>query len=271
MLHRSVIAGSWYPSDKTALRLSILDYLSEAQIREDHVRPLAIISPHAGHIYSGLVAAHAYKSLNCQDYRNVVIICPSHRMHFPFVAAWGEGAFETPLGQIEVDTEACRRLAGLSPLVVDETKPHIQEHALEIQLPFLQVILPEFKLVPLIMGEQRPELCRELAHALKAAYPDPAEVLVIASSDLSHFHPRQTAKRMDERLAEHLANFDIVSLAQELESGAIEACGGGPIMAAMHYAELNGCRKLEVLCQADSSNVSGDETSVVGYLAARLA
>lgn len=271
MLHRSVIAGSWYPGDPASLKSSIQAYLDAAQIEAPAGRPLALISPHAGHIYSGAVAAHAYKTLQGLEYPTVVILSPSHRMLFEGVAAWAAGAFETPLGQVPVDVEACERLMAASELIIDEPRPHIQEHALEIQLPFLQVVLPIFKLVPLVMGQQGPELCLKLAAALKTVFPEPDKVLVVASSDLSHFHAAAAASRLDRRLAGHLSSFDTAGLARDLAGGAVEACGGGPILSAMYYAELNGCRRLAVLKQADSSAVSGDTGSVVGYLAAVLA
>lgn len=271
MLHRSVIAGSWYPGEPQSLKLSIEAYLNEAQIEAPAERPLALISPHAGHMYSGAVAAHAYKCVQALDYETVVVVSPSHRMRFPFAAVWSEGAYETPLGQVEVDAAACQRLMQVSGIVISEPRPHLQEHALEIQLPFLQVALSSFKLVPLILGDQAPELCYQLAEDLKNAFTEPAKVLVVASSDLSHFHSAQAAAALDQRLAERLKSFDPAGLAADLNSGAVEACGGGPILTAMRYAELNGCRRLTVLKQADSSAVSGDSASVVGYLAAVLA
>ncbi|OPZ61021.1 MAG: hypothetical protein BWY87_00091 [Deltaproteobacteria bacterium ADurb.Bin510] len=271
MLHRSVIAGSWYPGERNSLKFSIEAYLNEARIEAPASRPLALISPHAGHMYSGAVAAHAYKAVQGLSYETVVIVSPSHRMRFDFVAVWSAGAFETPLGLVEVDEQACRRLMQLSDIVINEPRPHVQEHALEIQLPFLQVALPAFRLVPLIMGDQTPELCFSLAEALKDAFPEPDKVLVVASSDLSHFHSVQAAADLDNRLANHLAAFDTASLASELASGAVEACGGGPILTAMRYAALRDCPRLTVVKQADSSAVSGDTASVVGYLAAVIA
>ncbi|MCD6570591.1 MAG: AmmeMemoRadiSam system protein B [Deltaproteobacteria bacterium] len=150
----SPIAGSWYPGYPDILKGDIGAYLDHASIPEIPARPVAIISPHAGYVYSGPVAAHAYKTLMGYDYSTVVVISPSHRAYFPFISIWGDGAYETPLGQVPVDEELCTALVKSSTFIREEKRPHLAEHALEIQLPFLQVVLKLFKLCPVIMGQQ---------------------------------------------------------------------------------------------------------------------
>ncbi len=267
-VRRAVIAGSWYPGDPDELRATIESYIEQASLPEIQQKPLVLIAPHAGYVYSGPVAAYAYKSLLGHDYTRVVVVSPSHRASFPFISIWPEGAYETPLGQIDIDAEACDKLQQASSLIRAETLPHSQEHSLEIQLPFLQHVLGEFKLVPLIMGSQEFENCRELARALAEIIDDPADTLVVASSDLSHFHHSSQAEMMDGTVRQLIEAYDVDRLAKELECRHVEACGGGPILSAMLYSKAKGHSDVSVLNCANSGDITGDNTSVVGYLAA---
>jgi AmmeMemoRadiSam system protein B len=266
-VRRPVIAGTWYPGDPSALRREIQRYLDDAVIEEPKAKPVAIVSPHAGYIYSGPVAAHAYKALDGHGYSTVVVISPSHRAAFPYVSVWPRGAYETPLGRIEIDESLCASLLE-SPIVRDDPLPHAHEHALEIQLPFAQYVLSSFRLCPLIMGRQDLAACEELASALKMAGVSPEETLVIASSDLSHFHGSTRAEQMDLRVAGHINSFDIAGLSEDLQLSRAEACGGGPIITALVYSSLVGRTCARVLRYAHSGHVTGDNSSVVGYLAA---
>ncbi|HPI91750.1 MAG TPA: AmmeMemoRadiSam system protein B [Deltaproteobacteria bacterium] len=266
-VRRPVIAGSWYPGKPDILKRDINRYLKDASIPEIPAKPAAIITPHAGYMYSGPVAAYAYKAISGHDYSTVVVISPSHRAYFPFVSVWPKGSYETPLGTIEVDEELC---AGLleSADIQDDTRPHGSEHALEIQLPFLQNVLKPFRLCPLIMGRQDLPLCENLAEALHLHIKDPDNTLIVASSDLSHFHSSALAEKMDKNVAGHIEAFDVPGLSADLENSYSEACGGGPIMAALLYCGHIGRTSAQVLRYAHSGHVTGDNSSVVGYLAA---
>ncbi len=266
-IRRPVIAGSWYPGKPETLRKDIAAYLTDARIPEIPVKPVAVISPHAGYMYSGPVAAYAYKAVQGRDYTTVVVISPSHRAYFPYVAVWPKGCYETPLGIIEVDEDLCASLLEGSA-VVDDPGPHGSEHALEIQLPFLQHVLGTFMLCPLIMGVQDLSQCRGLAEALGRCVRDPDSTLVVASSDLSHFHSSKIAEDMDKRVASHIEAFDAQGLCNALEKSTSEACGGGPILTAMLYGSLLGRTTAKVLRYAHSGNITGDNSSVVGYLSA---
>ena len=270
-IRKSVIAGSWYPGRPDVLSETVQAYLSQAPVVTPELKPVALISPHAGYVYSGQVAAHAYRTILGQEYDLVVVISPSHRAAFPFVAVWAEGGYETPLGQIPVDEPFCRALLQAGDLVQDDRRPHGEEHALEIQLPFLQVALGTFKLCPLIMGTQDLSTCTRLAEILRECVSAPERVLVVASSDLSHFHRAERAVSMDGAIERAIDAFDITALSDLLERGESEACGGGPILAAMLYARLIGHTKARVLSYAHSGHITGDNASVVGYLAAMIA
>jgi AmmeMemoRadiSam system protein B len=266
-VRRPVIAGSWYPGNPETLRKDIGRYLKDASIPEIPGKPAAIITPHAGYMYSGPVAAYAYKAVSGHDYSTVVVISPSHRSYFPYISVWPKGSYETPLGEIQVDEDLCERLLS-SEDIQDDTRPHNGEHALEIQLPFLQSVLKPFKLCPLIMGRQDLSLCESLAESLYASIKDPDDTLIVASSDLSHFHSSHTAEKMDEKVAQHIEAFDISGLSLDLERAYSEACGGGPILAVLLYGKKLSRTNSKVLRYAHSGHITGDNSSVVGYLSA---
>jgi AmmeMemoRadiSam system protein B len=266
-VRRPVIAGSWYPGNQETLKRDIGRYLKDASIPEIPQKPIAIVTPHAGYMYSGPVAAYAYKALTGYDYSSVVVISPSHRAYFPFISVWSKGSYETPLGMIDVDEDLCDRLLKFGD-IQDDTHPHTAEHALEIQLPFLQSVLKPFKLCPLIMGRQDLSLCEGLAEALHKSIKDPDNTLIVASSDLSHFHSSQKAQKMDQQVAQRIEAFDISGLSLDLERAYSEACGGGPILAALLYSKQASRSTAKVLRYAHSGNITGDNASVVGYLAA---
>jgi len=267
-VRKPVIAGSWYPDDPVVLRAQIDGFLQDAAIEDIPRKPAAIISPHAGYLYSGPVAAHAYKAVRGRSYGTVVVISPSHRAYFPYVSVWARGSFETPLGAIEVDEALCGKILDASVIFTDNTRPHDTEHALEIQLPFLQAVLPPFKLCPLVMGQQDYSLCQDLSRALIASIDDPDDVLVVASTDLSHFHPSSQAEAMDNRIAHCVEALDAEGLAAAMSGEEAEACGGGPIMSALIYAKSLSRTEARILKYAHSGHITGDNTSVVGYLAA---
>jgi MEMO1 family protein len=266
-VRKPVIAGSWYPDDPRVLRLEIESFLQQAA-DEVPSKPSVIISPHAGYLYSGRVAAHAYHTLKGFSYSTVVVISPSHRAYFPYVSVWAKGSFETPLGAIEIDEALCRRILDASVIFTDNTRPHDSEHALEIQLPFLQTVLPPFKLVPLVMGQQDLSLCQDLSRALLGAIDNPDDVLVVASTDLSHFHQAKQAEAMDAKVSRLVETLDVDGLGTKLASEEVEACGGGPVMAALMYAKGLSRKEVKVLNYAHSGQITGDNSSVVGYLSA---
>jgi MEMO1 family protein len=267
-VRKTAIAGSWYPGNPEVLKGDITKFIGNAGQYQSEKKPAVIICPHAGYTYSGPVAGYAYSAVSGHTYKTVVVISPSHREFFPFVSVWAEGAFDTPLGMIDIDTQLCGSLMKASRYIRNEKSPHISEHALEIQLPFLRHVLGSFRLCPLIMGEQSLPMCRELSEALAKCISNPEETLVVASSDLSHFHNAERAHAMDGKLAKLIESFDIDGLSGALDSGKCEACGGGAIMTAMLYAKAKGRTDVKVLRYATSADITGDRASVVGYLSA---
>jgi len=269
-IRESVIAGTWYPGKASRLKLDVQEYLSRARAADLQGQLVALISPHAGYRYSGQVAAYGYKLLEGRKFSSVVVIAPSHRSYFRGVSVYDRGGYRTPLGVAPLDLEFISALKQRESRIQYVSEAHRQEHSLEIQVPFLQVLMPEFKLVPLIMGDQDYATCQWLAEAVADCIKKNRLVLVVASSDLSHFHPYQQAKQLDQVVLDKVNGFDPRGLSDSLASGECEACGGGPMVTAMLIARRLGANQSRVLHYANSGDVTGDHSGVVGYMAAAL-
>lgn len=266
-IRRSVIAGSWYPGNPSVLRGDIGLYLKKVPDREVPGEVIGLIVPHAGYMYSGQVAAYAYKLVYGKKYDVVILVGPSHRIAFRGVSVYPQGGYETPLGVVPVNEEIAAELLTATDVVVDYPPAHEQEHSLEIQLPFLQEVLGEFNFVPLVMGDQSREVCHKLASAIHQASLD-RRVLLVASTDLSHFYEYERAKNIDAAALESIRRNDAEGLLKKLDQKQTEACGGGPMVAMMLAAKLLGAGRSELLQYANSGDITGDKSSVVGYASA---
>ena len=275
-VRKPVAAGLFYPADQRLLRSQIMDLLNAPS--SSHVGLVrAIIVPHAGYSYSGEVAALAYREIRDRNIRRVIVISPSHRDYFNGVSVYSGELYRTPLGDIEVDREFCRALAEHCEIANISDKGHkpsagsqFGEHALEVQLPFLQCALDTFKLVPLVMGQQDLGTAAQLGLAL-SRLSDEVETLLVASSDLSHFHDYEKARNLDLSFLEVLQHFDYFTLSHLLDSGEIEACGGGPVMTALIASENLGASECRLLSYRNSGDVAaGTRDRVVGYASAVL-
>lgn len=265
---RAAVAGSWYPGTAAVLARDVALYLGGAEAGPAGT-PRALVVPHAGLKYSGPVAAWSYRLLEGQSFDVAVLIGPSHFVAFDGVAVWPRGAFETPLGRVPVDENGAEALMHASPLVHEYAAAHDREHSLEMQLPFLRAVAPAIRIVPLVMGHQTRETVDALASALVRAF-DGQRVLFVASTDLSHYHDSRTAAKLDGQVIEFVRAFDPDGLMRALERMPEHACGGGPLVATMLAARALGARAARILKYADSGDVSGDKSAVVGYLAAAL-
>ena len=236
-------------------------------------RLCAVVSPHAGYRYSGQVAAHGYRCAQGLDVHTVVVVSPSHVEHFGYSAVYGGGGYETPLGLANVSQEFSRTLAAVNSRVILSDHGHEQahltrqEHALEVQIPFLQRALAGFRLVAVVMGDQSWDNCTALGEALAPLASDPG-VLIVASTDLSHFHDAVDAGRLDGEFRRILETMDAHALFEAVRTGRSEACGAGPVIASLLATESLAGRRCTPLAQQTSGDVSGDNSSVVGYLSA---
>jgi MEMO1 family protein len=232
----------------------------------------AVIAPHAGLMFSGPVGAYAYKAASAGQVDTVVLAGPSHYVAFDGISIYPEGAFATPLGDAEIDVTLAQSLMA-SPAIRPMPEAHQREHSLEMQLPFVRRLFPEARIVPLMMGFQTRETIAALASALAQACTS-ERVLLVGSTDLSHFFDARTAQELDGRVARHVAAFDADGLLEtfeqypEHERGRFVACGGGPAIAVMMAARRLGATAARVLKYSHSGEISGDFDGVVGYLAA---
>ncbi len=272
LVRPAAVAGSWYPGTAAALTREVDRYLAGAADAPGG-DILAILAPHAGLMYSGPVAAYAYHAVRGRPFDVAVLLGPSHFDGFEGVAVAEHDAFETPLGLIRVDRDLASALSAASPLLQPRPSAHAREHSLEMQLPFLKRVLPDVPIVALVMGFQSRETIVATAQALVRTLRG-RQALLIASTDLSHYFDARTAAKLDGRVIEHVNRFDVDGLLDEFERypeyerGRSMACGGGPALTVLRAARALGATSARVLRYANSGDVSGDYSAVVGYLAA---
>ena len=267
----AAVAGSFYPADPAELAKMVDGFLAKAT-PPPLTDVVALVAPHAGYEYAGQVAAYSYALLKGRKFDRVVVIAPSHYESFGFASVYDGAAYTTPLGQVPVDRAFAAKLAGMSKLIKlsgagHTVTPDKREHALEDQLPFLQRVIGPFQLVPIVIGDQSYETCRALGLALAKLIPG-TNTLIVASSDLSHYHPYNDAVKIDHKTLKAIEEWDYLSMSRNFEPSVNvwEACGGYPIIAAMIASERLGASQAKVLNYANSGDVpAGDKTRVVGY------
>ncbi len=265
-LRSSPHAGSWYPGTASELSADLKKYLGNVRDRL-HGEIRALIVPHAGYVYSAPIAAYAYKAVEGMTYDDVIVIGPSHRYGFTGASIDTLAGRNTPLGRVKYDLPLARAIMKADKSFRYEPNAHAEEHSTEIQIPFIQTVLPASQVLEIVMGDQDPQTCHRLADAVFKAIAQ-RNVLIVASSDLSHYHTQAQAEILDQRVIEAVDAFDPDQLAERLAVDSCEACGGGPIMTAMILAKKMGATAAKPLVYATSGDITGDKSQVVGYLAA---
>lgn len=265
---RPSIAGSWYSPDPTTLERALGEYLAnvpESKLAPDSI--LALVVPHAGHRYSGAVAGHGYGALRGRTDGTVLILGPLHRGNGAPALTSHFDAYSTPLGEVAVDRAAAKQIGmalesrlGLGLLAVEEAS----EHCIEIQLPFLQMVLGSFDLIPIMFAAHNEEVVRSLAGSLHDVFGEELPLL-IASSDLSHFYPQARAEQLDREMLDRIVRLDPTAVLRAEEAGVGFACGRAAIAACLWASLAAGANRAKLLCYATSGDVTGDLQSVVGY------
>jgi AmmeMemoRadiSam system protein B len=273
LVRRPAVAGRFYPGEKDQLESTILGMLADSSSEQFDGRIIGIISPHAGYIYSGRTAARAYKQIQSKQYDNVIVIAPSHFDYFDGCSIYF-GDYQTPLGVVSTNIEIAESIVSHSPVAVNSSRGHFQEHSLEVQIPFLQICLRDFKLVPVLMGNQDYLTAESLSNAVHAALLDPGfenqSTLVVGSSDLSHYYPAKIAKEMDGIVIKDIEEFDERRLFEDIQANVCEACGYGAMISTMIIAKALGATKSRILAYGTSGETSRDYNSVVGYVSGIL-
>ncbi len=260
------VSGRFYPGSPAQLERTVRDLL--AAVGDARPAPArAAVVPHAGYAYSGLTAAHVFARLEIPPV--VVILAPNHAgvCRAPGgVSLWEAGAFRTPLGDVPVDDDFAGALLDASPLVGRDHAAHDQEHAVEVELPFLQLRRADVRIVPLLLAWDAWEGCRGLGEALAAlARRWPDRVLLLASSDLNHYEPAATSERKDWRALDAMAALDGAELLARCRGEGISMCGRAPAATVLAAARLLGAARADVVHYSHSGLVTGDDDAVVGY------
>ncbi len=266
-VRKPAVAGSFYSSDRAVLEKTIDGYLKNADAKAPKVRSqiFGLMAPHAGYEYSGGVAGLAFNQLKGRAYATVVIVGSSHRVPFKGISIYPSGSWETPLGKVEIDEQAGRILMERCKAIRPSPQAFEQEHSLEVEVPFLQKTLKGFRIVPLLIGSMEPDDYHNLANAFLGLYDqNPGGTLIVASSDMSHYHPYETAKRMDAATLKAMEAQDLDKLITGLQKGDGELCGAHGVIALMLAARRMGA-DATVLGYANSGDVTSDRNRVVGY------
>ncbi len=267
-VRKPAVAGYFYPADPSKLRSEIEFLLSAAEKKDVPGKLYGIVSPHAGYTYSGKTAAFGFKLLDKKNIKTVIIISPSHREYFPGISVYDGDAYMTPLGTVPVNKKAAETLASNAKTIFRGSEGHGDEHAIEVQIPFLQTVLDDFEIVPVVMGDQGKLFIDELTERLKDTVDE--NTLVVSSSDLSHYYPGDVADKMDSLVERDIRLFNYEGLYENFENKRCEACGSGTIIAMMKSAEKLNYNKSIVLHRSDSGDTTGNKDEVVGYLSAAI-
>jgi hypothetical protein len=264
-LRHPAVAGRFYPRNPDDLRAEAQSYLSQASsAHQTLIRAIGCIAPHAGYIYSGHVAGAVFARMEIPE--RCVVMCPNHTGMGRALAMMSEGAWETPLGEVPIDTELALALRQRYSALHDDPAAHRAEHAAEVELPFLQLRQPKLRFVPIALGTGQFEPLEQLGHALAdviAAQKDP--VLVVASSDMNHYESDAVTRVKDQQAIERILALDARGLYVVVTQQDISMCGFGPAVAMLTAARQLGAKSAELVKYATSGDVSGDRDAVVGY------
>jgi hypothetical protein len=267
MIREPAVAGQFYPGDKKTLEKAIDEMINTTPAQKISGKIIGLALPHAGYPYSGPTAVYGYKTIIGNDINEVIMLGPTHRAFFDGFAVYGKGSWRTPLGEAPIDETLAQAIIGQNPMIKNQPEAHSEEHSLEVQLPFLQKSLKDFKIVPIMILEPSYEECEILARAITNTVKG-KHVLLLASSDLYHGNSYETCKRTDSLTLSYIQNFDPNGLYKALQQGKAQACGGYPIVVLMIACKLLGANHSKVLHQTNSNDVMQEIGGYcVGYAA----
>jgi AmmeMemoRadiSam system protein B len=273
MIRRPAVAGAFYERDPGALRRRIewcfkhelgpgtLPVMGSARMIK------GVIAPHAGYMYSGPVAAHAYHELVSDGIpETLVILCPNHTGMGSGVSLMHRGAWETPLGTVEIDSELAGAIVGESGIIDPDETAHLAEHSCEVHVPFVQYFTGDFRIVPVTMWMQDHETAADVGHAVASAIRETGrDAAIIASTDFTHYSPQDLAEATDRRIIERITAMDDTGMYGVITELNATMCGYGPVAATIIVSRILGATECNLLSYATSGDVTGDRSSVVGY------
>ena len=269
MWHRKpAVAGAFYPDNPEELKKVITTYLNKAGEQKINGNIYGVISPHAGYVYSGPIAAYAFQAIKNKDIEVAFVLAPSHRARFQGASVIPGGIYETPLGNVPIDEKIGQQLSEYNTFEFIQ-EVHQVEHSLEVQVPFLQMVLKAFSIVPIIIGSVSIDTCKKIAQDIYAVMQNETrKCAIIISTDLSHYHSYNSAVTIDERFIESVKSFDEKKVSEVCSSGKAEACGEGPVLTGIMLSKMLGAKRMEVLKYANSGDTAGSKDQVVGYFSA---
>ncbi len=259
------VSGQFYTSNPQELSKQIDSFFAIAKNAPFEKEVGVVVVPHAGYVYSGAVAAYGFKAVSEKKVNTAVVIAASHYFPFNGISVWAKGGLKTPLGTVEVDEKFSEELIAKDEQFVFNKEVFDREHSLEVELPFLQKTFEGIRIVPIIIGQPDFPTLNKLAESLNSIVGERKDVLVVVSTDMSHFHNYETAKGKDAYAIEAVKAFDVEKIFREGAVRKMEFCGFMPLTAGMLYARARGFSNVDVLAYANSGDVTGDKNRVVGY------
>ncbi len=261
MVRNPIVAGQFYPGSPAGLRRMIESMVEPGAMKVDAV---GLVSPHAGYIYSGYVAGAVISRIKFKD--TFVILGPNHTGRGRPFSIMSKGAWRTPLGDVEIDSELGRRILASSNYLEEDSAAHEYEHSLEVQVPFLQFFKPDVKIVPIVLAHSDGSVCKRIGSEIARAIRESKRgVIVLASSDMTHYEPHESAKRKDSKAIEAILALDEDELLKRVDELDISMCGYMPVVSLISAAKELGAKEAELVRYQTSGETSGDYSAVVGY------
>src|SRR5258708_326593 len=261
MVREAVVACKFYPADPRALRAAVKSHLSRAR---KPIPAVACLVPHAGYVYSGKVAGTVFSAIEIPEH--CIVLCPNHTGRGHSLSLMAQGKWVTPLGEVPIASGLARSLMQSFPALADDAAAHRFEHAIEVELPFLQMVRPDVQMVPIAVGTAQPLLLESLGQALAAVVQvGKDQVLIVASSDMNHYEDDDSTRIKDHKAIKKILELDPQGLFDTVMNESISMCGFGPAVAILTAAKLLGARQAELVQYATSADASGDKEMCVGY------
>ncbi len=261
MEREPIVAGQFYPASLKALTDQI-EFFVNTGLKKEKVK--GVVSPHAGYIYSGKVAVQVFSQIEIPE--TVVLIGPNHTGRGKRFALYPDGSWKTPLGNIKIDKELSESILKNSELITEDEQAHLYEHSIEVQLPIMQYFRKDFKIVPIAVTQADMESCKKIASAITDAIKDSKkQVLIVASSDMTHYEPAESVKEKDQKAIDAILDLDEELLFDRIEKYNISMCGYIPTVIMLAASKRLGAKKGKLIKYMTSGDVSGDYDSVVGY------
>ena len=261
MIREPIVAGQFYPGSPSSLEKQISGFIDKKAAKEDAI---GLVSPHAGYMYSGAVAGAVISRIKLKD--TFIIMGPNHTGYGKPFSIMTEGAWKTPLGEVNIDSRLAKQILEASQNLEEDQVAHLHEHSIEVQIPFLQYLKKDFKIVPIVLSHAPRAAYKEIGKAIaKAIKESKSEAVILASSDMTHYEPQESAKRKDTQAINAILELNEDELLNRIERLNITMCGYAPVAVLISAAKELGAKRTELVKYQTSGDITGDYSGVVGY------